>query len=73
MKKGQSEVEEFNLQSFWDEPGEDSYMRETVAFQVIFEVAVSSETHGSPDQRSTIESGAHRFICVLQNVLIPEL
>eukprot|EP01026_Neomeris_dumetosa_P052580 TRINITY_DN465_c1_g1_i1.p1 TRINITY_DN465_c1_g1~~TRINITY_DN465_c1_g1_i1.p1 ORF type:complete len:660 (+),score=77.06 TRINITY_DN465_c1_g1_i1:186-2165(+) len=35
-----SKVEEFNLQSFWEEPGEDSYMRETVAFQVLQEADV---------------------------------
>lgn len=33
-------VEEFNLQSFFDEPGEDSYMRETAAYAVMEEAGV---------------------------------
>ncbi|CAD7697253.1 unnamed protein product [Ostreobium quekettii] len=33
-------VEEFNLQSFWEEPGEDTYLREPVAFQVMREAGV---------------------------------
>lgn len=37
--KGKS-VEEFNLQSFWDEPGEDSYLREPAAFQIMQEAGV---------------------------------
>eukprot|EP01024_Parvocaulis_polyphysoides_P030474 TRINITY_DN27701_c1_g1_i3.p1 TRINITY_DN27701_c1_g1~~TRINITY_DN27701_c1_g1_i3.p1 ORF type:complete len:706 (+),score=98.23 TRINITY_DN27701_c1_g1_i3:148-2118(+) len=37
-----AKVEEFNLQSFWMEQGEDSYMRETVAFQVLQEADVPS-------------------------------
>ncbi|GMH43574.1 hypothetical protein BSKO_11496 [Bryopsis sp. KO-2023] len=40
MKKGVKDVEEFNLQSFWDEPGEDSYMREPLAFEVMREAGV---------------------------------
>ena len=40
FQKGESSVEEFNLQSFYDEIGEDSYMRETVAFQVHREAGV---------------------------------
>eukprot|EP00210_Caulerpa_lentillifera_P006730 g6432.t1 len=39
-KKSESRVEEFNLQSFWDEIGEDSYLREPVAFQVHQEAGV---------------------------------
>ena len=33
-------MEEFNLQSFWEEPGEDTYMREPVAFQVMREAGL---------------------------------
>lgn len=35
-----SKVEEFNLQSFWEEPGEDSYLREPIAFKVMNEAGL---------------------------------
>ncbi|GMH43301.1 hypothetical protein BSKO_11223 [Bryopsis sp. KO-2023] len=38
-KKGMA-VEEFNLQSFYDEPGEDSYLREPAAFKVMRDAGV---------------------------------
>eukprot|EP01025_Chloroclados_australasicus_P040119 TRINITY_DN4178_c0_g2_i1.p1 TRINITY_DN4178_c0_g2~~TRINITY_DN4178_c0_g2_i1.p1 ORF type:complete len:1028 (-),score=127.01 TRINITY_DN4178_c0_g2_i1:2597-5680(-) len=38
--RDEKRVEEFNLQSFWEEPGEDSFLRETVAFQVLQEAGV---------------------------------
>lgn len=46
-KKGSPNVEEINLQSFYDEPGEETYMREVVALKVrqaawIYRVCVES-------------------------------
>ncbi|CAG9462414.1 unnamed protein product [Pedinophyceae sp. YPF-701] len=35
MWDGAVEVEEVNLQSFWEEPGEETYMREIVALQLM--------------------------------------
>lgn len=38
--KKKKTVEEFNLQSFYDEPGENSYLREPVAYQIMREAGV---------------------------------
>lgn len=35
-------VEEFNLQSFWEEPGEDTYLREPLTFKVMNEAGLPS-------------------------------